>query len=162
MTKSVISVGSNLGDRKHNLDFAFAEISKLPKTEILIVSSIYETSPVGEIEQQDFLNLALVIDTELSPLELLNQLNRIENEAGRVRNEKWGPRTLDLDIIDYAAYESKDLVLTIPHPQAANRRFVLEPLYEIDSNWKIAGQDLKSLLSNVQDQKLNLWQSSTL
>ena len=161
MTKSVISVGSNLGDRKGNLDFALKAISNLPNTEITAVSSIYETAPIGNIEQQEFLNLVLIIETEISPKELLDSLNQIENAAGRVRIEKWGPRTLDLDIIDYTGFVSDDLELTIPHAQAAIRRFVLEPLNEIEPYWKIAGQDLKTLLAKVQDQQLKVWQGFT-
>lgn len=160
MTKSVISVGSNLGNRKENLDFALIEIAKLSDTSIQEISSIYETEPVGEIRQQDFLNLVLIIQTELAPKELLQALNRIESSAGRVRSEIWGPRTLDLDIVDYAGYESEDEELTIPHPQAINRRFVLEPLYEISSEWSIGGLNLESLLQKVAHQKLQIWQES--
>lgn len=159
MTKSVISAGSNLGDRKQNLDFALTEIAKLPATEILVVSSIYETAPVGKEEQENFLNLALIIETNFSPHNLLTELNRIENLAGRLRSEKWGPRTLDLDIIDFAGFKSDDSELTIPHLQAVNRRFVLEPLNEIDSNWEIAGEKLQVLLTKVQDQQLKVWQN---
>ena len=126
-----IGIGSNLGDKKGYLDLA---VKKLSEDESCIVRKVSEyriTEPVGEVEQDDFLNGCIELDTLYSPHELLYKLHEIENAAGRKREIHWGPRTLDLDILLYDSEMIHDSVLTIPHPEMAKRRFVLEPLAEI-------------------------------
>ncbi len=124
--RAFLSMGSNLGDRMGHLRDA---INSLPS--VVAVSSVYETDPVGKTNQQAFLNLVVEIDTELSPRELLGVCHRLESAAGRVRAERWGPRTLDVDIIWVEGVEIDEPSLTIPHPSWRERRFVLAPLREL-------------------------------
>ncbi len=130
MDNVFISMGSNLGDKIGNCRKAANEIAGF--CEVIRVSSLYETEPVGKEDQPNFINCVSQIETNLSPHELLKELNSIEEKLGRVRTEKWGPRTIDLDIIFYNDKEIKDDDLIIPHPRAHLRRFVLEPICEID------------------------------
>lgn len=127
MTRAFLGLGSNVGDREQHLRSALASLPGLVAT-----SDLYETDPVGGPDQGRFLNLVAEIDTDLGPHELLGVCHRIESAAGRVRDVRWGPRTLDVDIlwIDGVDIDTPDLV--IPHPRMWERRFVLEPLAELD------------------------------
>ncbi len=158
MTKAVVAVGSNLGDRQQNLYFAFDEISKLPSTKILSKSSLYETQAIGGPEQGAFLNAAVLVETELHPNELLIKLQSIETARGRTREINWGPRTLDLDIIDVENFTSDTEELQIPHPRAVSRRFVIEPIIEIAPNWKFSERSVSEILNELSDQKVSKWE----
>ena len=158
MTKAVISVGSNLGNRKQNLDFAFSEIEKLVHSKVLAKSGIYETQAIGGPDQDSFLNAIVLLETEIRPLDLLKELQEIENACGRTREIKWGPRTLDLDIIDYENFTSNTNELQIPHPRAFERRFVIEPLMDIAPDWQLSNRALTELISDLSDQKVVRWQ----
>lgn len=127
-----IAIGSNLGDRLKNLREATAAVSKIRGTELLALSGIYETEPMGPVKQGKFLNGALKISSSLEPEDLLRELNGIEQSLGRERNIKWGPRTIDLDILFYNDIIMKGEGLTIPHPRLQDRLFVLRPLMDID------------------------------
>lgn len=126
-----IGMGSNMGDRESCLQEAVRALREHPLIEVKKCSSVIETPAYGGVEQGDFLNGALEIETLLGPWELLEELHRLEARAGRVRTVRWGPRTLDLDILFYdkMCIETEDLV--IPHPDLENREFVLIPLKEI-------------------------------
>lgn len=127
-----IALGSNLGDRELNLLRGVAEIGKIPGARVTALSGFYETEPVGEAEQPDFLNAVLRLETSLSPRELLASLQRIESEVfRRVRTLRWGPRTIDLDILFYGELTLSEEDLIIPHPRLHERRFVLQPMAEI-------------------------------
>lgn len=126
MRRAFVSVGSNLGDRRAHLQTA---VDALPG--VVSVSGVYETAPVGGPPQEQFLNLVVELNTELSPKDLLGVCHRIESLAGRVRSERWGPRTLDLDIIWMEGVTQDDPQLTIPHPRARERKFVLVPWREL-------------------------------
>jgi len=126
-----LSLGSNLGDRKEYLDFALEEIKKLSDTEIVKTSAVHETKAWGKTEQPDFLNMAAAVSTKLSPENLLLALQKIEHKAGRKREEKWGPRTLDIDILLYGDITYHSSILTLPHPHMFERNFVMIPLREI-------------------------------
>lgn len=128
--KAVIALGSNIGNPKENLDLALALLREA--TDVVKVSSYYVTKPVGYEDQPDFVNAVCIIETELPAMELLNMLHGIEKAMGRERTIKWGPRTLDLDIIQYGTLLSKAEELTLPHPRAHERKFVLEPWSEIE------------------------------
>lgn len=128
--KAVIALGSNLGNPKENLDLAIALLREA--TEVLKVSSYYVTKPVGYEDQPDFVNAVCIIESELPAIDLLHMLHGIEKAMGRERTIKWGPRTIDLDIIQYGSLLSKAEELTLPHPRAHERKFVLEPWYEIE------------------------------
>jgi len=135
--KTVIALGSNLGDSKSIFSDAIIQISK--SVEVQSISKFYETIPVGGPEQPNYLNAVLIGDTQMPPLELLTQLQSIENSAGRVREVRWGPRTLDLDLIIYGDLLMKEELLTLPHPRAHERSFVLEPWVEIDPQAVLPG-----------------------
>lgn len=128
--KAVIALGSNIGNPKENLDLALALLREA--TDVVKVSSFYVTKPVGFEDQPDFVNAVCIIETELPAMELLKMLHGIEKTMGRERTIKWGPRTLDLDIIQYGTLLSKAEELTLPHPRAHERKFVLEPWAEIE------------------------------
>lgn len=126
-----IALGSNMGDRKNYLDSAVKALDEIPGCTVRQVSSFIETPPYGVTDQADFLNGCLELETLLDPCELLEQLHRIEREAGRERIVRWGPRTLDLDIIFYDDLVMEEKELCIPHVEVQKRKFVLEPLCEI-------------------------------
>ena len=127
-----ISIGSNLGDREKYCRKATEKIEALPDTKILKKSSLIETEPLGKTDQPKFINGVIKIKTELSPHELLVALQKIENDLGRVRKEKWGPRTMDLDILYYDDLKMKDKDLTLPHPEISKRPFIVRSLAELD------------------------------
>ncbi|RII25303.1 MAG: 2-amino-4-hydroxy-6-hydroxymethyldihydropteridine diphosphokinase [Geobacter sp.] len=127
-----IALGSNQGDRELNLLRAVAEIGRLPECRITAISSFYDTEPVGEVTQDNFLNAVLRLETALSPRELLARLQGIETDVfKRRRTIPNGPRTMDLDILFYGRQVVAEENLTIPHPRLRERRFVLVPLAEI-------------------------------
>lgn len=128
---SYISLGSNMGDKKQYLNNAIKDIAQNPLCRVMSISEFIDTKPVGNIPQDDFLNACICIETLYSPHELLEMLHNIENKAGRKRIIKWGPRTLDLDIIFFDDLIISDGMLTIPHTEMQNRFFVLQPLKEI-------------------------------
>lgn len=128
--KAVIALGSNIGNPTENLDLALALLREA--TDVKKVSSFYVTKPVGYEDQPDFVNAVCIIETELPAMDLLNMLHGIEKAMGRERTIKWGPRTLDLDIIQYGSMLSSAEDLTLPHPRAHERKFVLEPWHEIE------------------------------
>jgi 2-amino-4-hydroxy-6-hydroxymethyldihydropteridine diphosphokinase len=127
-----IALGSNLGDRECYLAAARAAIAALPGTELLATSSVEETEPLGPTAQRNYLNQMLALHTELEPEELLRELQRIEHEHGRVRAERWGSRTLDIDIVRYGDRRICTRELTLPHPELARREFWQRELEEIE------------------------------
>ena len=141
--RAVLAVGSNLGDRLGTLQGCVQAVGGLPDTDVLAVSPVYETEPVGGPAQPDYLNAVLITATGLRPLDLLAATQRIEADFGRVRGEgteRFGPRTLDIDIISYAEEVSGDPVLTLPHPRAHERAFVLAPWHDIDPGARLPGR----------------------
>jgi 2-amino-4-hydroxy-6-hydroxymethyldihydropteridine diphosphokinase len=128
--KAIIALGSNIGEPKENLDMALALLREA--TEVTKISSYYITKPVGYEDQPDFVNAVCIIETALPALDLLKMLNGIEKAMGRERLIKWGPRIIDLDIIQYGSVLSSAEELTLPHPRAHERKFVLEPWHEIE------------------------------
>jgi 2-amino-4-hydroxy-6-hydroxymethyldihydropteridine diphosphokinase len=129
--RAFLSLGSNLGDRAASLGAAREALDALPGTSLVAASHIYETGPQDRDDQPAFLNQVIVIDTALEPLDLLHECSRIEHEHGRRREERFGPRTLDVDILLFQDVESDDPELTLPHPRMVRRAFVLVPLAEV-------------------------------
>lgn len=127
-----LSLGSNMNDKKANLELALSEFEKNEKIKNITVSDMIVTEPVGNVEQDDFLNCCVRFETLYSPHELLDFTMKTEKKAKRERLVHWGPRTLDIDIILYEDLVIHDERLTIPHIEMANRRFVLEPLCQLD------------------------------
>jgi dihydropteroate synthase len=136
----VLAIGANLGDRLGTLRAAVAAVGQLPDTEVTAVSPVYETAPVGGPEQPQYLNAVLTARTGLGPGDLLIRLHEIEAGHGRVREVRFGPRTLDIDIVTYAGQLSDDPVLTLPHPRARERGFVLAPWHDIDPEAVLPGE----------------------
>jgi 2-amino-4-hydroxy-6-hydroxymethyldihydropteridine diphosphokinase len=130
--RAVLSVGANLGDRLGTLQGCVQAIGGLADTDVLAISPVYQTAPVGGPPQPDYLNAVLLIQTGLPPRDLLDAIHAIEAGFGRVRAERFGPRTLDIDIISYAGQVSDDPELTLPHPRAHERAFVLAPWLDLD------------------------------
>ena len=128
--KAVIALGANIGDPKAQMDLAVAMLREA--TEVISVSKYFSTKPVSDIEQPDYLNAVCIVESELPALDLLSLLHGIEKALGRERLEKWGPRTIDLDLIQYGSLLSSADELKLPHPRAHERRFVLEPWVSID------------------------------
>jgi 2-amino-4-hydroxy-6-hydroxymethyldihydropteridine diphosphokinase len=127
-----VALGSNLGDRAGQLTRARAAIGGLPGTRMLAESRVEETAPLGDIPQGPYLNQMVLIETALGPRELLDGLLQIERDAGRIRGARWGPRTLDLDIVRYGALAIDEPGLTVPHPEFAARDFWQRELKELD------------------------------
>ncbi|KXG77521.1 Bifunctional folate synthesis protein [Fervidicola ferrireducens] len=134
MPRAFIALGSNLGDRKKNIAEA-VERMRRRGIKIIKMSSVIETEPYGYKEQEKFLNAACLVETELSPLELLDVLLDIEKEMGRERKIRWGPRNIDLDLIFYEDRVIREERLEVPHPDAHNRTFVMGPIAEIDPDF---------------------------
>ncbi|MDP9243108.1 MAG: 2-amino-4-hydroxy-6-hydroxymethyldihydropteridine diphosphokinase [Actinomycetota bacterium] len=126
-----IGLGSNLGDRLQNLEAAVQALSETPGIRVVHSSSVYETAPVGGPPQGDYLNAVLEIETGLKPRELLAALQEVERKLGRVRDERFGPRTIDVDLLTYHDDVIDEPDLQIPHPRMHERAFVLVPLAEL-------------------------------
>jgi len=129
--RALIGVGSNIGLAAQNCEKAIALVNKSESVNVTAQSSLYESQPVGKTNQSWFVNTTIEVYTKLGPEELLQLLLNIEQEFGRIRNEKWGARIIDLDILDFEGLIIDSKTLTLPHPEMTQRRFVLEPLSEI-------------------------------
>ena len=134
--KAVLALGANLGDRKQTLGAALREIEDLPGTTLEVASGLYESAAVKpegiDLSAPSYLNQVVIVNTSLSPQQLLDALRVLETAHGRERHERWGDRTLDLDVIAYGNLKQNDPELTLPHPRAHERGFVLVPWFEID------------------------------
>ena len=141
MTRAFVALGGNLGDTHAILRQALDDLAALPRTRLLARSRFYRTPPWGLREQPPFLNAAAELETALAPHELLDALLDIERAAGRVREgERWGPRTLDLDLLHMEGVTLRDERLTLPHPRIGERAFVLLPLAELAPELELPGQ----------------------
>lgn len=134
-----IGVGSNLGDPPARVRLAFEALATLPCTRLIARSRLYRTRPMGPVEQGDFINAVAGLLTQLPALALLAAIRGIEAAAGRVRAERWGPRTLDLDLLVYGGERIESPELTVPHPGIAERGFVLAPLADIAPTLDVPG-----------------------
>ena len=152
----VLSLGSNLGDRMANLQGAVDALCDAPGLEPVALSPVYETAPVGGPQQEAFLNAIVVADTVLGPYALLERTQSAEEAFGRVREERWGPRTLDIDIIAFGGHVQNDSALTLPHPRAHERAFVLTPWADVDPDAAIGERGaVRDLLAVVEGQELH-------
>lgn len=144
-----VGLGSNLDNPIQQIKQALPALNQVPQTTLLNYSALYRSIPLGP-PQPDYINAVAVLHTHLSPLALLSQLQTIENQQGRIRpaQQRWGPRTLDLDILLYSNKQSTDPVLTLPHPGLYQRTFVLYPLYECEPHLRLPnGQRLQDLVA---------------
>lgn len=155
-----IALGSNLGDSPRILAAAIAQLSVTPKIQLTAVSSWYRTKAVGP-PQPDYINGCAILQTEMSPQLLLETLLAIEQQFGRVRQERWGPRSLDLDLLLYDQMILDTPTLQIPHPRMQERAFVLVPLAEIAPDWiePISGCAIKQLVKDVDCSDVHLLKS---
>jgi len=152
MTTAYLGLGSNLGDRRRNLEAALEALRAHPQIAVSAVSSFLETEPVGGPPGQGkFLNAAAKIETDLSPAALLEGLKRIERAIGRTPGPRWGPREIDLDILLYGEEILETGTLVIPHPRLRERRFVLAPLAEIapEARDPVTGLSVRALLEKM-------------
>ncbi|MBT3922203.1 MAG: 2-amino-4-hydroxy-6-hydroxymethyldihydropteridine diphosphokinase [Nitrospina sp.] len=143
--KAFIGIGSNLGSPKENCEKAIDLLHASQGIKVIDRSSLYESEPVGKIEQNWFVNTVVTINTSLTPDELLNIVLKIETTMGRERDEKWGPRIIDLDLLAYENNVINSDTLTIPHPEMTKRRFVLLPLSELAGDY-IHPEENKTIL----------------
>jgi len=127
-----VALGSNIGDRAAHLAYARARLGELPGTMVLRASPVEETAPLGPVAQPPYLNQMVLLETRLEPAELLAHCRAIESERGRERRERWGPRTLDLDIVRYGTRTVRTPDLTIPHPELGNRDFWQREIAELE------------------------------
>ena len=139
-----LSLGANLGNREETLREAVRRLAAADGVETLAVSSLYETEPWGKKDQPSFLNIAVSLQTTLSPEELLALTQAVETELGRVRHERWGPRTIDVDILHVEGVKRNSPTLTLPHPYMTERAFVLVPLAEIAPMLMIHGKTIEA------------------
>jgi 2-amino-4-hydroxy-6-hydroxymethyldihydropteridine diphosphokinase len=140
-----LGLGSNLGDRRKNLAEAVRRLHANPARQVVQASPVYESSPVGVTAQPDFLNLVVKVTTTETPHELLAECLWIETDLGRVRQERWGPRTIDIDLLLYCDARIDDERLTVPHPRMYERSFVIVPLAEIAPELKLDGKPIREL-----------------
>ncbi|HEX5139135.1 MAG TPA: 2-amino-4-hydroxy-6-hydroxymethyldihydropteridine diphosphokinase [Planctomycetota bacterium] len=151
MTRAAFGLGSNLGDRRAHLEAAVRGLAAAGQ--VLLVSSFRETEPVGGPPQPRYLNAAVTVRTGRTPRELLALAQELERGAGRTRGVRWGPRTLDVDLLLYGEQRIGEPDLVVPHPRLPERRFVLEPLAEIALDWPVpgTGRTVGELLEDLQD-----------
>lgn len=151
-TKAVLALGSNLGERNDTLTTAVSDLVDRPEVRLLGVSPVVQTKAVGgPAGQPDFLNMVISVATTLSPEELLEHCHAVEQKHHRVREVRWGPRTLDVDIIVYGDVRSDDPRLTLPHPLAASRAFVLYPWSLLDPTAQLDGRSVAALAAHASD-----------
>jgi 2-amino-4-hydroxy-6-hydroxymethyldihydropteridine diphosphokinase len=148
--KAYVGLGSNLGDRAAYLLLGLSALSRLPETRLLRLSPVYETDPVGP-PQPPYLNMVAELETELSPKGLLAEMLGIEKALGRERRERWGPRTLDLDLLLYGDLVLEEAGLSVPHPRLHERAFVLVPLLDLlpEGRHPLLGQSFAELLASL-------------
>jgi 2-amino-4-hydroxy-6-hydroxymethyldihydropteridine diphosphokinase len=155
--KAVVALGSNLGDRFDYLQKAVNEINSLTDIEILEISSVYDTLPVGGPEQGNYLNAVATLNTKFEAEELLLKLLLIELNLGRQREIAWGPRTIDLDLIWFEDQTINLENLVLPHPRAHERCFVIKPWLEIEPKARIGNTEIREFLKNLDCSGVNLF-----
>lgn len=150
----ILSVGTNLGNRKENIDRCIDAINLLPYTDVSAQSAIYETEPVGYARQENFYNIILKVESVFEPHEMLGACLGIESGFGRIRSVRFGPRIIDIDIIfaEDLKIESRNLI--VPHPRYKERRFVLEPLLELFPDGIVYGTDIKPFMKKLEGQEI--------
>ncbi|PDO85152.1 2-amino-4-hydroxy-6-hydroxymethyldihydropteridine diphosphokinase [Kosakonia pseudosacchari] len=159
MTLAYIALGSNLASPLDQVNAAITALGEIPQSRIVAVSSLYRTPPLGPPDQPDYLNAAVALETALEPETLLDHTQRIELQQGRVRKaERWGPRTLDLDIMLFGNLTLNTERLTVPHYDMKNRGFMLWPLFEIAPDLHFPdGTSLQEILANLNAPKPDAW-----
>lgn len=147
MSRAVLSIGSNLGDRVGHLRTAVAEFADV----LLAVSPVYESEPWGGVPQDPYLNAVLLVEGEHTPAQWLDRAQRAERAAGRERTVRWGPRTLDVDLVTVDDVVADDPGLRLPHPSAHERAFVIRPWLDVEADAALSGKPLSAWLSTVDE-----------
>jgi 2-amino-4-hydroxy-6-hydroxymethyldihydropteridine diphosphokinase len=158
---ATLGLGGNLGDPVATFAAALTRLRAHAAIELKAASSVWRTAPWGKLDQPEFRNMAVLIETSLSADELLALCLAIERESGRERRERWGPRTLDIDILTYGGQTIERPGLQVPHPRVAERAFVLAPLAEIAPAIMIGGRSLADLLAEIASQDVSLDEDGT-
>jgi 2-amino-4-hydroxy-6-hydroxymethyldihydropteridine diphosphokinase len=150
--KAYIGLGSNLGEREAQIRLALDDLARLPETRLVRASSLYDSEPVGDVDQPNFLNAVAELETELTARQLLWNLQLIERRLGRTRTRRWGPRTIDLDLLLFGPEVVDEPDLQVPHPELARRSFVMVPLVELDPMLvhPVTGETLVALLTSLK------------
>ena len=152
MTRAYVGLGANIGPREVTLLRAVDLLAEAEGVDVVAVSTLRETEPVGVVDQPPFLNGAVEVETTLAPRALLDLLLEIERSLGRVRDERWGPRTVDLDLLVYGGETVEEPGLRVPHPRLRERRFALEPLAELNPELEVPGLGhVSDLLAGLDD-----------
>lgn len=154
MNKAYLGLGTNMGDKQAYLKEACKIISDNPNINIVKISKVYKTKAWGYTNQDDFLNICIEVDTNLSPEELLEVCHEVENKLNRVRVIRWGPRTIDVDILFFNNIISTDENLILPHPRIKERAFVLIPLMDLNKELAIDNKTISYYLSNLEKEEL--------
>ncbi|MDR9439508.1 MAG: 2-amino-4-hydroxy-6-hydroxymethyldihydropteridine diphosphokinase [Halomonas sp.] len=149
-----IGLGSNLDGPREHVERALSELERLPLTHRIAASRLYASSPVGPTDQPDYINAVAHLETRLSPLALLDQLQALEQRHGRVRGRRWGPRTLDLDLLLFDEQRITLPRLTVPHPEMTRRAFVLVPLFELAPSLVLDDKPLARLTAGLETRDL--------
>ncbi|MBB3185529.1 2-amino-4-hydroxy-6-hydroxymethyldihydropteridine diphosphokinase [Halomonas fontilapidosi] len=149
-----IGLGSNLDGPREHVERAVDELDRLPLTRRVAASRLYASAPVGPADQPDYINAVALLETWLSPLALLDQLQALEQRHGRLRGRRWGPRTLDLDLLLFDDQRVKQPRLTLPHPEMVRRAFVLVPLAELSPSLTVDGHSLARLAAGLDTEDL--------
>ena len=149
MARAYLSLGSNMGDKKAFLEEGVELLNTYPEIRVTGQSSFYETDPVGYLDQDVFINIGLEIETSFEPEALLEACQSVENKLHRRRVIRWGPRTVDIDIIFYDDIKIKSEKLEIPHPRAFERAFVMVPIYEINKKLVILNRPIKKIIDQI-------------
>ena len=160
MNKVYIGLGTNVGDRESNLKDAISELAAVPEIEIVSLSSIYETNPVGYLEQGKFLNMVVCINTTFDAQTLVVTCMKIEQNLGRKREIRWGPRTIDLDILLYNQENIVTKNLIVPHPRMLDRAFVVIPLVEIDKDIILPNMEkpIREIMDDIPEKEgVRIW-----
>ena len=155
-TEATLGLGGNVGDVVAAFGQALSSLSAHPQIALRKLSSVYRTPPWGKLDQPDFMNMAALVETLLPPQELLALCLDLERQSGRERRERWGPRTLDIDILTYGAVSIDEPGLQVPHPRIAQRAFVLAPLAEIAPAIMIGGRTVSALWSEMEEPGLQV------
>lgn len=161
MTRAALALGANLGDPRTTLHRAVAGLSAHPGVDVLAVSGLWQTAAVGGPEQPDYLNAVVLVQTSLDPQALLSLAHALEEAAGRVRDVRWGPRALDVDLLAFDEVRTVDPALTLPHPRAHQRSFVLEPWAQVDPDFVLEptgarARTVRQWAGSIPDQQVTL------
>lgn len=154
MPKAYLGLGGNIGNPKDNIEEALRLLQSGGTIKVTKLSSFYETAPVGYEQQDWFVNAVTEIETTLPPYDLLALCNAVEQQLKRVRLIRWGPRTIDIDILLYEGFESTEEKLIVPHPRMKERAFVIVPLMEIAPDLHIKGQSIKQIAEGIHNQEI--------